>query len=114
MTTPRVPPPTNHRVTVAEGAAHTRRHRDTLHKDPANHPVGSHGGSFEAQQVRDLLAGGCKHLMLYHGRNAAGEPSMVLVGRDAQGKDMVGASDAVLESWYPCPPYCDPNGPLNA
>ena len=111
MTGPRVPPPTNHRVSVAEGAAHTKRHRDTL---PANHPGGSHGHSFDAQQVRDLLAGGCKHLMIYHGRSATGESSIVLVGRDAQGKDMVGASNAVLESGFPCPPWCDPISPLNA
>jgi hypothetical protein len=97
-------PPRDHRITLADAAAQTRRHRE------ANvAPVTAH--AFHADQVRALLAQpGCAALRIYHGRDAAGGPTLVLVGVDASGSDLTAGS--VLEVGYPCPPFCAAGSPL--
>ncbi len=91
-------PPKDHRVTLAEAAAHTRRHREAKAS-----PVHAH--AFHADQVLALLQQkGCAGLRIYHGRDEGGSATVVLVGVDAAGADMV--SGSILEWSTPCPPYC--------
>jgi len=91
-------PPRNHRVSLAEAAAHTRRHREAK-----VHPVNAH--AFHADQVRELLAHpDCAALRIYHGRDEKGNPNLVLVAADAAGNDLT--QGAVLEYDFPCPPLC--------
>lgn len=91
-------PPRNHRITLADAAAHTRRHRDAkLHEVRA--------GAFHKDQVLELLGQpGCAGLRIYHGRDEKGAPTFVLVGTDAAGGDLTAGT--ILEVMFPCPPWC--------
>jgi hypothetical protein len=101
-----LPPFRDHRISLADAAVHTRRHRDAAAKDTLR------GAMFHGQPVRELLEQpGCVGLRIYHGRNADGTPAVILVGVDANGDDMTTAS--ILEFHYPCPPYCPVSNDLN-
>lgn len=128
----RLPPKRNHRISVKEAAALTRRYRDAS-------PASEKTGFFHAGALRDLLSQpGCVGFRYYHGLDDRGCYRIVLVGVDANGADMVrppkpqsvgalpksGAGNAkasgpsgeavLLENHYPCPPWCPPPSPLNS
>jgi len=70
--------PRDHRVTVAHAAEHTSRHRRSL---GGKHRDGDHAAGFHADQVLVLLAQkGCASIRIYHGLDADGHRSVVLVG----------------------------------
>lgn len=101
--------PRDHRITLADAKAHTRRHREALGK--GKHDEADHGGAFHADQVLAILAQkGCVALRIYHGRNDKGRRSIVLVGVNNDNKDL--SEGLICETCYPCPPFCDPNSPL--
>lgn len=96
----------DHRITLPEAAEQARRQRS---RRPSE--VGDIG-AFNAKAVRALLdQPGCVGMRYYRGRNAKGERSLVLVGVDAEGNDMV--DGVVLDDIYPCPPYCSDDNALN-
>jgi hypothetical protein len=99
-----LPPAHDHKITLAEAIALTRRFRETAS------PKTERGGMFHRASVDELLGQpGCTGLRFYHGRNADGSSAIVLVGVDAKGNDMTDGT--ILERQYPCPPYCgDPDG----
>jgi hypothetical protein len=99
-------PARDHRISLADAAAHTRRHRDAKLS-----PVSAH--AFHGDQVLTLLRqAGCVALRAYHGRDADGAPTLVLVGVDESGADM--AQGVLLEQGFPCPPFCAAANPLTA
>ena len=99
-------PARDHRITLAAAAALTRRHREGGAKGATN------ASAFHAEQVLALLAQpGCMGLRIYQGRNADGSASTVLVGVDANDKDITGGT--LLEFGFPCPPLCDDGSALN-
>jgi hypothetical protein len=74
---------------------------------PSVFSEGSLGGVFTAEAIRKVLAqGGCQYLRIYHGRDAQGNASMVLVGVDADFRDMT--AGVMLNDHYRCPPWCPP------
>ena len=90
-----------HEITLEEARKLIKRHT----KDPI-HPK-HHGGSFDRAAVDKILAQpGCARLRFYHAKNEDGTPSLVLIGVDKEGKDMV--KGCMMDSILPCPPYCDP------
>jgi hypothetical protein len=99
-------PPRNHRISLEEAAAHTKRHRDAK-----THEVKA--GTFHKDQVLELLnQPGCVGLRIYHGRDKDGSPTFVLVGIDEKDADL---TVGVLLEWpFPCPPYCGSANALNA
>jgi len=99
-------PPRNHRITLEDAAAHTRRHREAkLHQVNA--------GAFHKDQVVELLnQAGCVGLRVHLGRNADGSPTVVLTGIDQADSDL--AKGVMLEQWFPCPPFCGAQNALNA
>ena len=99
-------PPRNHRIALADAAAHTKRHRDAkLHDIKA--------GAFHKDQVLELLnQPGCVALRIYHGRDKAGSPTLVLAGIDKADNDLT--AGFLLEEQFPCPPFCGTANPLNA
>ena len=102
-----LPPARDHKITLAEAVALTRRFRETAN------PKTERGGMFHRAQVDQLLAqAGCVGLRFYQGRNADGSAAIVLVGVDAQGNDMTDGD--ILERQYPCPPYCGDLDGLNS
>ena len=91
-------PARDHRISLADAALHTKRHRDAKAT-----PVKA--GALHADQVLALLQQpGCVALRIYHGRDAGGSPTLVLVGVDGTGSDMV--EGILLEETHPCPPFC--------
>ncbi len=97
-------PARDHRISLADAAEHTRRYRDAKLS-----PVSAH--ACHADQLRALLAQpGCVALRIYHGRDADLNPTLVLVGVDASGSDMV--SGTLLEQTHPCPPWCSASNAL--
>jgi hypothetical protein len=94
-----LPPQRDHRITIADAALLTRRHRD------AAGPKGERGGMFWRAAVEELLTQArCVGLRFYYGRRADGTSALVLVGVDEGGNDMTDGD--VLELHYPCPPFC--------
>jgi hypothetical protein len=95
-----LPPARDHRISRADAASLTRRHRDAV-------PAAERGGMFFRKPVEELLAQkGCEGIRIYHGRNDDGTAAMILVGVDKDGADMEGG--VLLEFHYPCPPFCPP------
>jgi hypothetical protein len=99
-------PPRDHRMTLDEAAAHTKRYRDAkIHEVK--------GGAFHKDQVLELLnQPGCVGLRIYHGHDTAGSPTFVLAGIDKTDSDIT--KGVLLERQYPCPPFCGGANPLNA
>ena len=99
-----LPPKKDHRISLAEAAELTRKHR----KD---HPQANHGGFFHRDAFEALLKqAGCAGIRVYHGKGPGGESHLVLVGVDGNGDDMTG--EAIMEREYPCPPYCSTSSDL--
>ena len=100
-------PPRDHRISLTDAAALTRRFRDQAPAD------GVRAGAFHADQVRALLdQPGCVAFRIYLGRQADGTETFVLVGVDANDKDMTGG--VLLDVIYPCPPFCEDGSALNS
>ncbi len=99
-------PARNHRISLEEAAAHTKRHRDSkIHAIKA--------GAFHKDQVLELLnQPGCVGLRIYHGRDKEGTPTFVLAGIDKADNDLT--TGTLLEAQYPCPPFCGSANPLNS
>jgi len=96
----------DHRISLEDAAAMTRRYRNS-------NPGALKGGSFEKQAVLDLLnQDDCTGLKFYFAKKEGGPADVVLVGVDKAGDDMTGG--ILLERSYPCPPYCGEDNPLNS
>lgn len=94
-----LPPQRDHRITLADAALLTRRHRD------AASLRGERGGMFARAAVEQLLIQpGCAGLRFYYGRRDDGSAALVLVGVNEGGNDMTDGD--LLEFHYPCPPFC--------
>ncbi len=102
--------PRDHRITVAEAAQHTRRHREAKSKA---HDINA--AAFHKDQVLELLnQKGCVALRIYLARDARGASTLVAAGVDQNGEDLTAANCTILEDSMPCPPYCSTSSPLNA
>jgi len=98
-------PVQDHRVSLQEAAALTKRYRDARADQEK-------AGAFRKDQVVQMLGQpGCEGLRIYHGISGEGKPAFVLVGIDGDGKDLTGS---ILERHEPCPPYCDATSVLGA
>ena len=68
------------------------------------------GGSFERGAFEKILAQpGCEKIKMYWAQEN-GKFTVVLVGVDAAGKDMVAGS--IMEKGALCPPFCDVTSPF--
>lgn len=106
--------PRDHTISLAIASEYTRRHRTAGGTELTAAAKGGgefNGGAFHSDQVLKLLQQpGCTALRIYHARNGKNEKAMVLVGVDAEGKDMT--QGVMLEICLPCPPFCDPDSAL--
>jgi hypothetical protein len=97
-------PPRDHRISLAEAAALTKRYRDAKLSAEKS-------GAFHKDQVLKMLGlPGCVGLRIHYGRNADGSMALVLTGIDATDGDLTGE---ILERHYPCPPFCGAVNALN-
>jgi|WetSurMetagenome_2_1015567.scaffolds.fasta_scaffold166631_1 hypothetical protein len=71
----------------------------------------SQGASFNRGAFDKILAqNGCEEIKMYWAQEKDGKFTVVLVGVDAAGKDMVAGS--IMEMSRPCPPWCDATSPF--
>ena len=99
-------PKQDHKIGLEAAAALTRRYREGITDD------GVKAGAFHGDQVQALLAqAGCVALRIYYGKNENGSNTLVLVGMDANDKELTGM---LLEFIVPCPPFCTDASPLNS
>ena len=100
MTNPR--PPRRHIISHEEAKAFLRRRPQGLTE---------RGGHFPREVIDQILAQkGCAGIRFYFGTKPDGTMALVLVGVDAEEKDM---TDGILvEDHYPCPPFCDATSSL--
>ncbi|MCX7984857.1 MAG: hypothetical protein N3A63_08150 [Bacteroidetes bacterium] len=62
------------------------------------------GGAFDRAILDKILAQpGCKQLRFYYALDDDAKQTLVVVGVDTAGKDMMGV---IGEKIYPCPPFC--------
>ena len=98
-----LPDPKSHRVPLEEAATQARRFREGQHK----------GGYFHRPDLDALLAQpGCSGLRYYYGRHADGQDSLILVGVDKEGNDLI--NGVVMEDEFWCPPFCGTANVLNS
>ena len=92
----------DHSITLQEAAKQTESYRNSV-------PEGSIlGGYFGKSTLQDILnQEGCVGIRCYYGLGNDDTPHFVLVGTDADGRDLV---DGILAS--PCPPIYDDKSPL--
>ena len=116
-----LPPREPQRITLDEAVSLTQRYRKAA-------PASEHAGFFWGDGLKAILEQpGCVGIRIYHGLNAEGCYSPVIVGVDEKGNDITaiakprraagaaaaGAGDAVLlDNHYPCPPFCPTGSPL--
>ena len=98
-----LPSPKGHRIPLSEAAEQTKRYRDSMSK----------GGLFLRGELDDLLAQpGCSGLRFYYGRDKDGMDTLILVGVDKDGNDIV--NGVLLDLHFPCPPVCGGGNQLNS
>jgi polyphosphate kinase 2 (PPK2 family) len=69
------------------------------------------GGAFERGAFEKILAQpGCEKIKFYWAQEQNGKFTVVLVGVDATGKDMIIGS--IMDSGQPCPSFCDVTSPF--
>lgn len=101
-----LPPPRDHRIPLDQAADLTRRYRLSV-------PPGSTiAGMYHRGALDGILAQpGCAGIRFYFGRQADGELTLVVVGVDQDGIDLVQGD--IIDVHYPCPPFCGAANPLN-
>ena len=132
-----LPPPYDHRVSLKYASKLTRNYRESI---PAADKTGFFS---KQAVVDLLKQPGVIGMRYYHGLDDKGCYHLVLVGTDREGRDIVeskggrptkivnstdakalvekaataksvtGGTAVILDTHYPCPPWCPPAGPLN-
>lgn len=94
-----------HSISLDEAARMTARYREKVEKGAII------GGYFGREAIEKILAQeGCVGIRYYYAEKDDGTPTLVLVGVDKEGNDLV--HGAVSELSWPCPPYCGKSNPL--
>lgn len=94
----------SHRISLQEAVAMVARAR----QDPT---LEVKGWRFEGSIIREILDNPLvTSIRAYAAKDSGDKPTLVLVGTDANGKDV---SDATLAEFaHPCPPDCDDSSPF--
>lgn len=91
-------------ISLEEGAQLTKRFRDA-------YPESGKGVAYGRIQIETLLAQpGCNGIRMYFAKEVDGGETLVLVGVDANGNDML---NLIIESGKRCPTECGANNALN-
>jgi hypothetical protein len=97
-------PPRDHRISKSEAAKKTKRYKEKKEKKDRYPTLAFHGEAY----TRILQQSGCVGIRAYPGEHEDGAVTMILVGVDADGNDMVNG-ELAQDPFY-CPPDCsDPN-----
>lgn len=92
-------------ISLQEGAELTMRYR-------TNHPQSVKGVFYGRTHLETLLAQpGCVGIRMYFAQEADNSETLVLVGVDSTGNDML---NIVIENGTKCPTICGATNPLNS
>jgi hypothetical protein len=95
----------NHDIDFDDAGILTKRYRDSI--TPGNYI----GGFFGKSAVINLLEQeDCVGVRYYYGLKEDGSPTLVLVGVDAEGNDLIGQNKSCLQ----LPPLCSKENVLNS
>ncbi len=96
-----------HAISLKQASTMTARHRKSIR-------AGEVKGLYYGRAALEMLLKqkGCVGLRAYFGRKDGNKPTLVLVGVDQTGQDLV--TGVILEWGHPCPPYCPEPNPLNS
>jgi hypothetical protein len=73
--------------------------------------ISGRGGHLPRHILDELLAQpGCEGVRFYFGTKPDGAMTMVFVGIDGNERDMT--DGAIMQDFFPCPPFCDPTSLL--
>jgi hypothetical protein len=101
---PPFPHEKSHRITLDEAKEMCRGHRVAAGKGEGY----LRAGAFGRAVLDEILAQpACTGLRIYLGRNKEGDSTLVAVGIDANGEDLV--TGTIANDLWPCPPFC-PDG----
>ena len=97
-------PPRDHRISKSEAVKKTKKYKEKKPKKDRFPTIAFHAEAYK----RILEQPGCVGIRSYPAEDDVGTVSMILVGVDGDGNDMV---DGALEQWpLLCPDVCsDPN-----
>lgn len=99
----------NHDINFEEAAELTQRFRNSIS------PEDCIGGFFGKSAVMSLLdQEDCVGVRYYYGIHADGSNTLVLVGVDTDGNDLIGDGRICLQQPTKCPPYCSEGNLLNS
>lgn len=101
-------PKQDHRVTKQDAAKYTRRFRGKPKHDKPMPPLAFHRDAFD----RILNQPGCVGIRAYPGTSESGEDTLVLVGVDEEGNDLVDGE--LAQFGQACPPFCSDGNEINA
>lgn len=93
-------PPRDHTISLDDAAKLTARYRGQTRSGTPFPVVGFHAAAYE----RILRQAGCVGIRAYPGQHDDGSDTVVLVGVDEKGNDMV-AGELAQEPIF-CPPFC--------
>jgi len=95
----------NHAIALADASKLTANFRASAS------PGSVLGEAFGRDAVQGILnQANCVGVRIYYGRKSDSTPVLVLVGVDASGSDLT--AGVLLESGFPCPPFCPSLSPL--
>jgi hypothetical protein len=96
-----------HSITLGEASKLTANYRRRAGKGAVT------GGYFSREAIERILKQeGCVGLRYYFAETDDGRPTLILVGVDAQGEDLIGGF--LVDLALPCPPHCSSRNPLNS
>ena len=97
----------DHTIALDDAAELTRNYRKSAGKGAIK------GGFFGRAALEQVLSQeGVVGIRYYYAQENNGRPVLILVGVDANGKDIV--DGFMAERAMPCPPFCSPFNPLNS
>ena len=101
------PPKREHKIQLEEAKAMARKHRDES-------PGGSERAHMFPREVFQTLLNNPKvqGIRLYHGKGGDGKGSMIVVGVDGDGNDLLTEGE-IFDRGFPCPPVCSGGSSLN-
>jgi hypothetical protein len=97
-----LPPPRSHRISLSDASTLVRS-RSTVVK----------GGFFFRKELDELLAQpSCSGIRYYYAKDSSGNDTIILVGVDQEGNDLV--QGVLMEDSFFCPPFCGNANALNS
>src|SRR5262245_21565827 len=96
--------PRDHKISLEQGVEMVRRYQEA-------HPNAIRASMFDRAIFDEILAQpGCAGVRMFYAQRADGSPTLVLVGVNAQGMDLV--YGVVGDEHWPCPPFCPCDSPF--